>query len=242
MSERQQAVVTGGASGIGRATVRRLAQDGYAVLSLDREEKANAAAAEADRAEGLNVTAAPVDITDRATVKAALGGTGRIDLLVNVAGVLWQKAFDDLTEDDFRRMLDVHVVGTFVMSQEAIARMQPGARIVNVSSRTYAGSANFAHYVAAKAAVVGLTRAMAMDLADRKIAVNVVAPGLVDTPMPQVLPADLRDRLAALEPGGKFADPTVIAETIAFLGRAGSHMNGQVVVVDGGKSLGGIGI
>lgn len=242
MSDPEQAVVTGGASGIGRAIVRRLAGDGYRILSLDLDGEANEAAAAADRADGLAVDAVQADITDRATIQAALGRCESIDLLVNVAGIFWPKPFDELVEDDFRRMLDVHVIGTFIVSQEAARRMSAGGRIVNMTSRTYIGSANFAHYVAAKSAVVGLTRAMAMDLGAREISVNAVAPGLVDTPLPRALPSDLLDHLMTLEPGGKMTDPAVIADTVAFVGRPGGYLNGQTIIVDGGKSLGGMGL
>lgn len=236
----QQAVVTGGAKGIGRAVVRRLADEGYRVLSLDRDGDANTAAATADSDAGRPVMAATADITVRSSVAEALEGLDRIDLLVNVAGIFWPRPFDDLTEQDFRSMLDVHVVGTFVMTQEAAKKMEAGARVVNIASRTYIGSANFAHYVAAKAAVVGLTRAFALDLAEREIAVNAVAPGLVNTDMVDALPDDLRAKLMALEPAGKFAEPDLIAETVAFVGRRGSYLNGQTLIVDGGKSLGGM--
>lgn len=242
MTDPQQAVVTGGGNGIGRAVVERLARGGYRVLSLDRDADANARAVDAHLNAGLQVTGATADITNRASVADALAGIGAIDLLVNVAGIFWPKPFDELTEQDFREMLEVHVTGTFVISQESVKKMVPGARIVNIGSRTYIGSAHFAHYVAAKAAVVGLTRAMAMDLGDRGISVNVVAPGLVETGMVDALPDDLRQRLMSLEPAGKFAEPALIAETVAFVGRPESYLNGQVLIVDGGKSLGGIGV
>jgi 3-oxoacyl-[acyl-carrier protein] reductase len=119
--------------------------------------------------------------------------------------------------------------------------MRPGGKIVNISSRAYLGARNHAHYVASKAAVVGLTRAMAMELAAAEILVNAVAPGLVDTPMLQALTPERRAAQLALQPTGKAARPEDIANAVAFLAAPSmAFITGQVLLVDGGKSLGGV--
>jgi len=140
-------------------------------------------------------------------------------------------------------MLDVNVIGTFIPAQEAARRMQPGGRIVTISSRGALGGTRFAHYVASKAAVIGLTRAMAMELRARQIAVNSVAPGFTDTPMTRSAPPEMFAAWEQLEPGGKAATPDLIANAIAFFAAPSTQfVTGQTLFVDGGKSLGGQGI
>jgi len=137
----------------------------------------------------------------------------------------------------------VNVIGTFLPAQEAARRMHAGGRIVTVSSRGALGGTRFAHYVASKAAVIGLTRAMAMELRARQIAVNSVAPGFTDTPMTRSAPAEMFAAWEQLEPSGKAATPDIIADAIAFLASPGTRfITGQTLFVDGGKSLGGLGI
>ena len=121
--------------------------------------------------------------------------------------------------------------------------MVAGGRIVTISSRGALGGTRFAHYVASKAAVIGLTRAMAMELRPARIAVNSVAPGFTDTPMTRSAPPEMFAAWEAIEPAGKAADPAEIAHAIAFFAAPGTRfITGQTLFVDGGKSLGGLGI
>ncbi|WP_342132832.1 SDR family NAD(P)-dependent oxidoreductase [Hydrogenophaga sp. OTU3427] len=237
------AFVTGAAQGIGLATAARLARDGFKVVAMDHNaERLQASVAEL-LAQGLRVEAAVVDICQRADVVKALDAQPRVDAMVCAAGIYNDARLLDLTEDAFRQMLEVNVIGTFLPAQEAARRMQAGGRIVTVSSRGALGGTRFAHYVASKAAVIGLTRAMAMELRDRQIAVNSVAPGFTDTPMTRSAPAEMFSAWENLEPGGKAATPDVIANAIAFLAAPGTQfITGQTLFVDGGKSLGGLGI
>ncbi|WP_342359429.1 SDR family NAD(P)-dependent oxidoreductase [Terrarubrum flagellatum] len=230
------AIVTGGASGIGLATVKRLAADGFNVIAIDRDgEKLAALKAE------NNVSTAVADVCDRAAIAQAMDGCATLDALVCVAGIYQPRQFDEISDDDFRRMLDVNLIGVFIAAQEAARRMKPGAKIVTVSSRAAIGGTGFAHYVASKAGVVGLTRAMAMELRARQIAVNSVAPGFTDTPMTRSMPADQYAVAQSLEPSGKAADPDDIAGAIAFLASPSTRfITGQTLFVDGGKSLGGL--
>lgn len=245
MTERQAEVafVTGGAQGIGLAIVRRLVADGFRVVAMDRNAAALQAAVDGLRGEGLDVAAAPCDVCDRAAVAAVFAERARVDVLVCAAGIYDDGAFLDLTDAAFRRMLDVNVVGTFIPAQEAARRMTAGGRIVTISSRGALGGTRFAHYVASKAAVVGLTRAMAMELRAARIAVNSVAPGFTDTPMTRSAPAEMFAAWEALEPSGKAADPQEIAHAVAFLASPLTRfITGQTLFVDGGKSLGGLSI
>lgn len=238
---KEVAAVTGAASGIGRATVRRLAEDGFAVIAIDRRTDALQTACAELSARGLDVRACSADVTDRGAIHTALATAQRIDVAVAVAGVYWPTTFMTATEDDFRRMYEVNTIGTFVFMQEAARRMGTGGRIITVSSRAAIGGTNFPHYVASKAAVVGLTRAAAMELRPHGIMVNSVAPGFTDTAMTREMPPDQYAAAAALEPSGKAADPDDIANAIAFFASAHTRfVTGQTLFVDGGKSLGGL--
>lgn len=237
------AFVTGAAQGIGLATVQRLAHDGFRVMAMDRN--ADRLREEAARllGLGLDVVAAPCDVCDRASVAAVLDAQPRVDVMVCAAGIYNDARILDLTEEAFRGMLEVNVIGTFIPAQEAARRMNAGGRIITISSRGALGGTRFAHYVASKAAVIGLTRAMAMELRDKRIAVNSVAPGFTDTPMTRSAPPEMFAAWEQLEPGGKAATPDLIANAIAFFAAPSTQfITGQTLFVDGGKSLGGLGI
>lgn len=236
MSAQPTAFVTGGASGIGLATVRRLAADGFRVVAADRDRAKLAELSGEDAIETCEL-----DVTDRAAVAAALDRSGPPSALVCVAGIYQPRAFDDIDDAGFRTMLDVNLGGVFIVAQEAARRMRPGGRIVTISSRAAIGGTGFAHYVASKAGVIGLTRAMAMELRPKSIAVNSVAPGFTDTPMTRSMPADQYARAQALEPTGQAASPDDIAHAISFLASPATRfITGQTLFVDGGKSLGGL--
>jgi 3-oxoacyl-[acyl-carrier protein] reductase len=241
--DKEVAAVTGAAQGIGLAITRRLALDGFRVIAIDRSAAELKASVVALVTDGLDVIARPADVTERATLAAAFANEPSIDVVVTAAGIYNDAKFLDLTEDAFRRMLDVNVIGTFIPAQEAARRMRRGGRIITISSRGALGGTRFAHYVASKAAVIGLTRAMAMELRDAGIAVNSIAPGFTDTPMTRSAPPEMFAAWEKIEPSGKAASPDEIANAVAFLAsRSTSFITGQTLFVDGGKSLGGLGI
>lgn len=243
MTERETAFVTGAAQGIGLATSRRLARDGFSVVMMDRSGPALDMECAALRAAGLDAFAMQCDVCDRASVAEVFASRPRVDVLVTAAGIYNDGRFLDLDETRFREMLDVNVVGTFIPAQEAARRMKPGGRIVTISSRGALGGTRFAHYVASKAAVIGLTRAMAMELRAARISVNSVAPGFTDTPMTRSAPSEMFAAWEALEPSGKAASPDEIANAIAFFASpATTFVTGQTLFADGGKSLGGLSI
>ncbi|MBS0339380.1 MAG: SDR family oxidoreductase [Proteobacteria bacterium] len=243
MMNKETAFITGAASGIGRATARRLAEDGFRIVLIDRDRAlVDDAMAEFLR-NGYEAAAHAADVRDRAAIAAAFGAEARIDVMVNAAGIGPMRAFHEITDEDFREVVDVNLLGTFVCCQEAAKRMRTGGRIITISSRAALGAGNFAHYVASKAGVIGLTRAMAIDLRRAGISVNSIAPGFTDTGMTRQLSPEQHAAASALEPSGQPADPSEIANAIAFFASPRtSFVTGQTLFVDGGKSLGGQGV
>ena len=236
------AIVTGGASGMGAATARRLAAGGAHVLIVDRNaELAAKVAAEID---GTSIAG---DVADSGfcdgTVAAAVEGHGRLDVLVNAAGVIVRASGEDTTDDQWSRIMEVNVSGTFFMCRAALRVMksQRSGAIVNFGSIWGdLGSAGVAAYCASKGAVHNLTRALAMDHAGDGIRVNAVCPGEVNTPMLQSERAEavtdqLLAAIAATVPMGRLADPDEIARVVCFLASDdASYMTGALVSVDAG--------
>jgi len=238
-----KAVVTGAGGGIGRAISLRLAQDGLTVYCVDLN--AEAAAETADRVTAAGGVAVPrsLDITHESHVKELVEDIGPVTVLVNNAGVFRIRALADLTSDDVRRTLDVNLVAMFTLSRLVFRHMPPNGRIVNLASRAALGAANMADYVASKAAVVGLTRALALEFAAKWITVNAVAPGAIDTPMVRMRGDIDASGLVALQPIKRIGQPEDIAAAVSFLAsRDASYITGQTLFVDGGRSLGALGV
>lgn len=236
------ALVTGGASGMGLATVERLARDGFHVVMVDRD--ATLANQETKRLQGLglDIVCQVLDLTDEAAVRGLVNALPPISALVNNAGIFDERKFLEVTNADFRRAYEVNLIAVATLTQEVAKRMPDGGRIVNIASRAYLGAKNHPHYVASKAAVVGYTRASAMELAPRGILVNAIAPGLIDTPLLRALTPERMAQQLALQPTGKAGLPQDIAHTVSFLvNPQTSFITGQVLFLDGGKSLGGSG-
>ena len=233
------ALVTGAAQGIGLATVRRLLEDGFRVVMVDQNAAALEESAAKLRAAGDLVEHHSLSITDRAAVAAVVGDLPRLDVLVNNAAIFWDGKFDAATEDDYRRMYEVNVVGTFIVAQEAARVMKRGARIINIASRAYLAGYAHSAYVTSKAGVVGLTRSMAMDLAERGILVNAVAPGLIETEMFRSLTPERQQELIAKQPTKAVGRPEDIANGIAFFASPRTrNVTGQILTLDGGRSMG----
>lgn len=227
----ETALVTGAARGIGRGIVERLAADGYRVIALDRREDVHDLA-------GIAETIV-ADVQDRSAIALIMERFAPLDVIVNNAGITSTHRFEDLTEQDFRDNFEVNTVGTFIVAQEGARRMRNGGRIVNIASRSFAGAPQMAHYVASKTAVVGLTRAMAIDLSPRDIRVNAVAPGVVDTDMLHYMTPERQQVMLSLQLLGRIGQPEDIARAVAFLAsRDNRYITGQVLIVDGGRSLG----
>jgi 3-oxoacyl-[acyl-carrier protein] reductase len=234
------AAVTGAGGGIGAAIARKLAADGFHVCVIDIAHEAAESVAEGIRASGGSAQSAVVDLRDEDAVARLVAELPRLDAVVNNAGIFDERSFIDLTAEDFRRHYELNLIAVFRLSRHASTRLPKGGKIVNIASRAYLGAKNHAHYVAAKAAVVGLTRAMALELMPQGILVNAIAPGLVDTPMLKALTPERRAAQLALQPTGRAARPEDIANAVAFFASPQmDFVTGQIMMVDGGKSLGG---
>ena len=240
------AFVTGGSRGIGAAVVRRLAAEGYAVgiNYLQSKDKAEALAGEL-RGQGIRAVAVQADVADREAITAAIRETeavlGPIGLLVNNAGIAQNDLFQDTPEELWRRMFAVHADGAFHAIQAVLPHMlhEKAGCIVNISSIWgLRGAACEVAYAASKAAVIGLTRSLAAELAPSHIRVNCVAPGVIETDMVRGLGEDTLSALVDQTPAGRLGSPEDIAKAVAFLAREDADfITGQVLTVDGGFIL-----
>jgi glucose 1-dehydrogenase len=242
------AFVTGGGSGIGRAVCVRLAADGAAVVVADVVPETAVETAAQLQAGGAAAIAVTLDVADAAAVEAAMDEAwtrfGRVDVLVNNAGIMGYKPFLFLTEAEWDRTLAVNAKGPFLCAQAAARRLVkakvPGT-IVNMSSITSEVAIEFqAHYCASKGALRMLTKSMAVELAEHGITVNAVAPGVVETGMTRELLADpaVAEFTLPLIPLGRAATPEDIAGVVAFLATPdASYLTGATLVVDGGYLL-----
>ena len=226
------AVVTGGTRGIGLAIARRLVADGFGVIAASRTQAANLP---------CGITYAKLDVTDRAAVDSLFAELPKLDLLVNNAGLAGSQDHDP-NDALWHAILATNLTGAWYCSRAALARLpERTGRIVNIASILgLRGVPDQPAYVAAKHGLVGLTRAMAMQAAPRGITVNAICPGWVDTAMATQRYAEIgitAEAAAAGVPIGRVATTSEVADTVAFLARAGAgSITGQTIVIDGGSS------
>lgn len=243
----RSALVTGAGSGIGASVAHAYAAAGAAVLVTDVNEGAAAAVAAEITAAGGTAKAAVLDVRDAAQAAAAaeqaaaLGG-GIVHILVNNAGAIAPAMFPNLEEDDFRRIVDIHLVGSYVCSKAVLPYLPENGtgRIINVTSAAgLQGTIGQANYGAAKAGIIGLTKSLARELARKQVTVNAIAP-LAATPMTENIRSN--DKLAAktLERVAlrRWAEPNEISASFVFFASDGaSYITGQVLPVDGGTVI-----
>lgn len=240
---RKVAFVTGGSRGIGRAVAVRLAAEGYAVgIGYLQSQKQAELLAKELRLQGTDALAVQGDVADREAITAAIhlaeASLGPVDVLVNNAGIAEQRQFQDISEDFWHRIFSVNVDGAFHTIQAVLPHMihEKAGSIINISSIWgQRGASCETAYSASKAALIGLTRSLAMELAPSGIRVNCVAPGVILTDMVKVLGEETLELLAQQTPLGRLGTPEDIARITAFLaGDGASFITGQVVTADGG--------
>jgi 3-oxoacyl-[acyl-carrier protein] reductase len=237
------AVVTGGGRGIGRAIALGLARQGADVaVAVSRDVAGAEAVAEEIRALGRRALARKTDVANgeeaEALVAAAVEELGRIDILVNCAGITRDGLLMRMSEEDWDTVIDVNLRGTFLCTKAALRRMvrQRSGRIVNVTSiMGVVGNGGQANYSASKAGIIGLTKSTAKEVGSRGITCNAIAPGWIRTQMTEGLPDEMRDTVVKQVPLARLGEPEDIAGPVVFLcSDAASYITGQVLVVDGG--------
>ncbi len=241
--QKEIAIVTGAGKGIGRAIAERLVADGFYVLLVDQDRAAGEKAVE----EIGNKDAAffQADISNEAQVKALFIEAdklyGRIDILVNNAGIIRDNMIWNMEAVDFDLVIQVNLKGSWLMCREAAIRMKEKqqGRIINIASRAWLGNRGQTNYSASKAGVIGMSRALALEMGKYNVAVNVVAPGLIETPLTAGIKKEALDKLIAAQPTKTMGKPEDVAHTVSFLASPKTNfITGQTFYVDGGKSIG----
>jgi 3-oxoacyl-[acyl-carrier protein] reductase len=244
MLKDQAALVTGGGSGIGAATAKLLAENGAAVMVADwNEESAQATAAAIGKAGG-KAQHVKCDVSQQSQARNAVDKTleayGRIDILINNAGITRDSSALKMTPEQWDQVLAVNLSGVFYCSQAAAAHMREKGygRIVSASSVSAFGNFGQANYTATKSALIGMTRTLAIEWGRYGITVNAIAPGFVRTAMTAAMPPEAQAAAAQRIPVGRVADPYDIARVYLFFASPeSSFITGTLLVVDGGQTL-----
>jgi 3-oxoacyl-[acyl-carrier protein] reductase len=240
------ALVTGASQGIGRATALALAEAGAKVAIAARNTEKLMSLAEEILAAGGEAVPIPMDVADAAQVKTGfqqlLAKLSKLDILVNNAAITRDTLALRMKLEDWDAVLRTNLTGAYLCTQQALGAMlkQRAGRIINISSVVAeTGNAGQANYVASKAGLIGLTRAIAVEVASRNITVNAIAPGFIATPMTDPLSTELKDKMKAMIPLGRFGSDRDIATAIVFLASdEAGYITGQVLDVNGGLHMG----
>ena len=244
MSERKVALVTGATRGIGKEIALELAKNGFDIAvnyrgtqdeNLKKEIESNNVRCEFVEADVSNFEQC------ENMIKEAIEKYGRIDVLVNNAGITKDGLIMRMKKEDFEAVIDVNLVGTFNVTRNVIPYMikQKSGRIINVSSVVgVAGNAGQTNYSASKAGVIGFTKSLAKEVASRNILVNAIAPGFIDTDMTKVLSDTVKEEINAQIPLKRMGTPKEIAKVVKFLASEdSSYITGQVINIDGGMVM-----
>jgi len=239
------ALVTGGSRGIGRATALALCRAGYEIVVASPElEKNEEVAAEIRTCSGKALTL-DLDLANLESIKTAFGTAlkecGRIDVLVNNAGITRDALSMRMKLEDWDLVIRINLTGAFFATQQVLPRMmkERWGRIVNIASVVgRSGNPGQANYVASKAGIIGLTKTLAQEVGSRGITVNAVAPGFIDTDMTAKLPPEVKARMAEKIPLGRFGRPEDVAAAVRFLASEdAAYITGQCIDVNGGMYM-----
>jgi 3-oxoacyl-[acyl-carrier protein] reductase len=239
------AFITGASRGIGRAISLTLCRNGFDIVVASPEIEKNEEVAEEIRACSGEAMTVNLNVTSPESVKEAfaraLKDKGRVDVLVNNAGVARDGLAVRMKQADWELVLNINLNGAFLCSQAALPSMMKSrwGRIINISSVVgQAGSAGQVNYAASKAGLIGMTKSLAQEMASRGITVNAIAPGYIATDMTAVLPEDTKAKILAQVPLGRMGKPEDIANTVKFLASEdASYITGQVIGVNGGMYM-----
>jgi 3-oxoacyl-[acyl-carrier protein] reductase len=244
MLENKVAIVTGAAKGIGRGIALAMAKDGAKVVVSDlNDAECLEVVAEIEKLGGEAI-AVKCDVSIKAEVdeliSAAMTKFGQLDIMANNAGIYPFKPFEEITEEGWDKVMAVNLKSVFLTSQAAIKVMKPGSKIVNISSiAAYVGFGGLVHYCASKGGINGMIRALALELAAKKINVNNVAPGAIETPgATGAQTEEMKKGTISVIPAGRMGLPEDIANAVVFLASdRADYITGQTLVVDGGYIL-----
>jgi 3-oxoacyl-[acyl-carrier protein] reductase len=245
MTEKRVAFVTGGSRGIGAAIVRRLAKDGLHVVAVARSLDKLQQICAAITAEGFSAEPLACDIADSkalaAVIEAVAEKHGRLDVLVNNAGITRDGLILRMEDEDFDAVINTNLRSAFVAIRTAARPLMraKGGRIINISSVAgVAGNAGQANYAASKAGLIGLSKSVAKELAGKSVTCNVIAPGFITTEMTDVLNDQIKETAKSHIPLRRFGQPEEIAAVVSFLaGPDATYVTGQVICVDGGMLM-----
>jgi 3-oxoacyl-[acyl-carrier protein] reductase len=238
----QTALVTGASGAIGGAIARALHRQGAAVmLAGTRRPVLDAIAGELGERVHVGVADLALPEAAESLVKEALDAMGRLDILVNNAGVTRDRLALRMNDEDWQAVLDLDLTAVFRLTRAALRGMvqRRQGRVIGIASVVaFTGNRGQANYAAAKAAMVGMSKSLAAEVAGRGITVNCVAPGFIDTAMTEKLPQEQRERLGAAIPAGRFGAPADVAAAVAYLASAeAAYVTGQTLHVNGGMAM-----
>lgn len=241
------AIITGARRGMGRSHALKLAEHGVKVTVADISKEDCQKVVDEIENKGGEAMAVKCDVTDKSQVEEMVQKTvdefGSLDILVNNAGIAQFKPFEDMTEEDWKRTIDINLNGYFRCAKEAIKHMlkQDSGSIINIASiamgQTGVGFSHLAHYCASKGGIVGMTEELALEFAKKNIRVNAISPGIIETPMidPITNDPDQKQKTLSQIPMGRVGKPEEVSNMVVFLASdASSYMTGSDMVIDGG--------